>query len=319
MRKLLFFVVPLILSNYMKSQTSVYFNGDILTMKEPTPNYAEAIVVKDGKISFIGTQKEAFKLAGEKSRLIDLKGHTLMPGFIDTHGHFIYYGRNLLDCDLKGVKNITELISRMKQHIKNVPKGSWCVGMGYNPLFLEEKRHPTAEELNEISKDVPVLVVHASGHGGSMNNALMKKININSSTKDPHGGEYLRKPGTKEILGGMEETALIEVRNQRPKASNDDIKKMISGAFHDWAKGGQTTAMECGMGLGVDDIDIVRYTLDHKLLPLDLVVFAKESATNDLINAAYSVSQAYKTTPPSNTASELLNGIHGIDKRYIKY
>jgi len=299
------------------AQSSLYFNGDILTMKGKKPNYLESVLVNNGKIIFTGAKKKAIRLAGKNVQLVNLKGKTLMPGFIDAHGHFLAYGRNLLDCDLKGVKNIPELISRMKKHLENVPKGSWCVGMGYDPLILDEKRHPTASELDDISGDTPVLVVHVSGHGGSMNSSLIKNLNISSDTKNPVGGEFLRKSGTNEILGGMEETALIEVRGQRPKAMPEDVRKIIKDASYDWAKSGQTTAMECGMGLGSDDIDIVHYAINNNLLPIDLVVFAKESATDDLINAAYSIAGEYNTPNTIDLASNLLQSRPDLDKRYI--
>lgn len=294
----------------------MYYNGDIITMEGDGPQYVEAVVVQNGKILYAGTKAEAMKTAGEGHTMVDLNGKTMLPGFIDAHGHFIYHGRNQLDCKLGGVKNIPELIERMNKYKESVPEGAWIVGMGYNPLLMDEKRHPNAEELDQISKDRPILIVHTSGHGGSMNTALMKLLNINAQTKDPEGGFYLRKPGSREILGPMEETALIEVRNQRPKASNEEMKKIIEAASFDWAKSGQTTAMECGMGLGADDIDIVRYALDNKLLPIDLVVFAKESETDNLINAAYSVSQAYKNKPTVNGAAALLDIRPDMDKRY---
>lgn len=294
----------------------MYYNGDIITMAGETPQYVEAVVVKDGKILFAGAKSEAMKQAGSGHEMLDLQGRTMIPGFIDAHGHFIYYGRNQLDCDLFNVKNIPELIERMKKYISSVPEGAWVVGMGYNPLLMEEKRHPNADELDQISKDRPILVVHASGHGGSMNNDLMNRLKITAATKDPEGGEYLRKPGSQDILGPMEETALIEVRNQRPKAGPEEMKKIIAAASRDWAKSGQTTAMECGMGLGADDIDIVRYALDNKLLPIDLVVFSKESETDNLLNAAYSVSQSYKNKPASDGAKTLLALRPDMDKRY---
>ena len=329
MRKLLFLMFGALVFSCQNTEkklaesssgtAAMYYNGDIITMVGDSAEYAEAVVVKDGKILFVGAKEEAMKQAGEGHQMVDLQGKTMVPGFIDAHGHFVYYGRNQLDADLAGVKNIPELINRMKEHIKNVSEGAWVVGMGYNPLLMEEKRHPTAEELDQISPGRPIMVVHTSGHGGSMNTALMKLVKIDASTKDPEGGEYLRKPGSKDILGPMEETALIAVRNQRPKAGPEEMKKIIEYASRSWLKSGQTTAMECGMGLGADDIDIVRFAIDNKLLALDLVVFAKESETDNLINAAYSVGQAYTDKPGKDGAVALLEARPDMDKRYANH
>lgn len=295
---------------------TVYYNGDIITMEGDSAVYVEALLEKSGKIVFVGDKATAIQQAGDKVRKIDLAGKTLVPGFIDAHGHMVYHGKNLMDKSLSGVKDIPELIERMKQHVAQIPSDGWIVGMGYAPLKMKEQRHPTATELDEVSKDRPVLVVHSSGHGGSMNHALMKLLTINENTPDPAGGEYLREKGSKMPSGPMEETALIEVRNRRPAFSEESAGKVITEAAKIWASYGQTTAMECGLGLGADDIAIVENAIDKKLLPIDLVVFAKESSTDDVINAAYGVSESYASTKTSN-AKKLLADRVDLDKRYI--
>jgi predicted amidohydrolase YtcJ len=156
------------------TKATMYYGGDIITMEGDSANYAESVVVKDGKIIFVGNKDEAMKAAGDGHNMIDLQGKTMLPGFIDAHGHMVYYGKNLMDQSLTGVKDIPEIIQRMKSHIAQIPGDGWIVGMGYAPLKMIEQRHPTADELDQISMDRPVLVVHASGHGGSMNHALIK-------------------------------------------------------------------------------------------------------------------------------------------------
>lgn len=295
---------------------TVYFNGDIITMEGDSAVYAEALVEKAGKILFVGDKASALREAGSKSVQVDLAGKTLVPGFIDAHGHMVYHGKNLMDKSLSGVKDIPELIERMKAHVTQIPSDGWIVGMGYAPLKMKEQRHPSADELDQISKDRPVLVVHSSGHGGSMNHALMKLLNINENTVDPAGGEYIREKGSKMPAGPMEETALIEVRNRRPPFSEASAAKVITEASKIWASFGQTTAMECGLGLGADDISIVENAIEKKLLPIDLVVFAKESSTDEVVNAAYGVSESYAPTTSSN-AKKLLSNRVDLDKRYI--
>lgn len=295
---------------------TIYFNGEIITMEGDSAVYAEALVEKAGKILFVGDKASALREAGSKSVQVDLAGKTLVPGFIDAHGHMVYHGKNLMDKSLSGVKDIPELIERMKAHVTQIPSDGWIVGMGYAPLKMKEQRHPSADELDQISKDRPVLVVHSSGHGGSMNHALMKLLNINENTVDPAGGEYIREKGSKMPAGPMEETALIEVRNRRPPFSEESAAKVITEASKIWASFGQTTAMECGLGLGADDISIVENAIEKKLLPIDLVVFAKESSTDEVVNAAYGVSESYAPTTSSN-AKKLLSNRIDLDKRYI--
>ena len=295
---------------------TVYFNGDIITMEGDSAVYAEALVEKAGKILFVGDKASALKEAGSKVIQVDLAGKTLLPGFIDTHGHMVYFGKNLMDQSLTGVKDIPEIIQRMQSHIAQVPGDGWIVGMGYAPLKMKELRHPTADELDKVSMDRPVLIVHSSGHGGSMNHALMKLLHIDEKTVDPAGGEYIREKGSKMPAGPMEETALIDVRNQRPAFTGEAADKVIKGASEVWASNGQTTAMECGLGLGADDISIVENAIEKKILPIDLVVFSKESATDDVVNTAYGISESY-SSKSTGSASKLLSDRVDLDKRYI--
>jgi len=298
------------------TKATMYYGGDIITMEGDSATYAESVVVKDGKIIFVGNKDEAMKAAGDGHNMIDLQGKTMLPGFIDAHGHMVYYGKNLMDQSLTGVKDIPEIIQRMKSHIAQIPGDGWIVGMGYAPLKMIEQRHPTADELDQISMDRPVLVVHASGHGGSMNHALMKLLHIDEKTVDPNGGEYVREKGSKMPAGPMEETALIDVRNQRPAFTGEAADKVIKEASKIWASNGQTTAMECGLGLGADDISIVENAIEKKILPIDLVVFSKESATDDVVNTAYGIGEAY-SSKSTGSASKLMSDRVDLDKRYI--
>lgn len=275
------------------ANATVYFNGDIITMASDNAQYVEAIVVKDGKIAFVGNKTDAINKAGKDAIQIDLKGQTLLPGFIDSHGHMIIYGRNMSWAVLRGVKNIPELIARMKEHIKTVPADEWVFGFAYNKNEMTEKRAPSSEELDQISKDRPIIVMDASGHAGSINTTLMKIVGFTAATPDPLGGTILRKPGTKEPLGPVDETALNAVLVKQPAASLEAAKKIVQNSAALWAKNGETTAMESGLGRNKDDIDIVRNAIDKKWLPIDLVINIKETETDDALNAAYGVKRDY--------------------------
>ncbi|MCY3007863.1 MAG: amidohydrolase family protein, partial [Planctomycetota bacterium] len=147
----------------------VYVGGDILTMRGTSPEYVEGLAIKDGKILFAGPRLEAQRLAGPDAKIVDLGGKTLLPGFIDTHGHFVYFGKNLVDANLFNCQSIEELISRMKKQAEVTPEGAWIVGFGYQARTLKEGRPPTAEELAQISSDRPVMIVDSSGHLGAAN------------------------------------------------------------------------------------------------------------------------------------------------------
>ncbi len=296
---------------------TLYFGGDILTMVGDAPRYVQAIAVHHGIISAVGSKAHVVHIAGDEARPIDLHGTTLLPGFIDAHGHFVHYGKNLADAALNGVVNVAEIVAQMRAHAANVPEGDWIVGMGYSPLDLVERRHPTAAELDEVSSDRPVLVVHASGHGGSMNTVLMKSLGITAETPDPAGGEYVRRPRSREPLGPMEETALIAVREHRPPFTGASVEKLVRGAAEAWTKAGHTTAMECGLGLGADDRDILRDAVNRKLLPIDLVVFAKDSKLDETVGEAYALTTRHAGQEPKSGPS--LPSADGSDARYLEH
>jgi len=315
---------------------AIYTGGDILTMAGKEPAYVEALAVEGGKIVFAGPASEAMKRKSADTRVIDLQGHTLLPGFIDTHGHMIYFGKNMIDGDLFGVADMPDLIARMKKHAEQTPEGAWIVGFGYNASKMAEKRHPTIADLDQVSSDRPLMVVDSSGHLGAGNSALFRLMGISAATPDPEGGSFMRKPGSRELAGPMEETALFAVRAKRPPFTGALADRAVTGAVETWASYGQTTAMECGLGLGDDDIDIVKNAIDKNLLKIDLYICAKDTIADKVISEAQAVAADYADAPdadpatvrqdviaaqgaaaPGDTAKKLLAARPDLDKRYI--
>lgn len=298
------------------SKPTIYFGGDILTMRGLQPEYVEGLAVKDGKILVTGPLAECKRAAGANAKLVDLGGKTLVPGFIDTHGHFVYFGKNLVDANLFNCADIAELISRMKKQVERTPEGAWIVGFGYQSRTLKEGRPPTSEELDQVSSDRPVMIVDSSGHLGAANGAAFKAAGISADTPDPTGGAFARKGDGKSLLGPMEETALNAVRSKRPALTGELASRAITGAAEVWASYGQTTAMEAGLGLGNDDIGIVLNAIDKKLLPIDLYIAAKDSSLDDTLAAAYSVASQYN--PNSEGIVEKLRTARpDLDRRYV--
>ena len=295
---------------------TLYTGGDILTMRGSTPEYVESLVVRDGNILCAGTLADAKKRIAPSTVTIDLGGKTLLPGFIDTHGHFVYFGKNLVDANLFGCTAIADLVTRMKKQVEQTPDGGWVVGFGYQARGLKEGRAPTSDELDQVSADRPVMIVDSSGHLGAANAAAFKAAGITAETPDPTGGMFTRKADGKSLAGPMEETALNAVRSKRPPFTGELAARTITGAAEVWASHGQTTAMEAGLGLGNDDIGIVLNAIDNQLLPIDLYVAAKDSALDDTLAAAYSVASQYN--PQAGDIVEKLRAARpDLDRRYV--
>ena len=295
---------------------TIYTGGDILTMRGPQPETVEALAVRDGKILFVGPLVEAKALAGPGASTVDLDGTTLLPGFIDTHGHFVYFGKNLVDADLFGCADVADLLARMKKQVERTPPGAWVVGFGYQPRQMQENRTPTIDELDGVAADRPVMIVDSSGHLGAGNSKAFEAAGITAETPNPTGGSFARKADGKSLAGPMEETALNAVRSKRPPFTGELADAVITGAARLWASYGQTTAMEAGLGLGSDDIQVVVNAIDKSLLPIDLFIAAKDSTVDDTLTAAYGVANAYN--PKADGTLEKLRAARAdLDKRYV--
>lgn len=233
---------------------AIYFNGDILTMEGDQPTYAEAVAIKDGKILFVGTKSEAEKFQGENTQMNDLQGKTMLPGFIDAHGHvwnagFQAVSANLLPApDGKGndIEAIISLLNEWKaKNQKPIGKYGWIVGFGYDDAQLKEKLPPTADDLDKVSTTVPILIIHQSGHLGVMNHKALELAGYNATTEDPDGGVIRRKEGTNEPNGVLEEMAmfmpLFKIMGTLDNAANE---KIAEAGIKSYTSFGFTTAQE---------------------------------------------------------------------------
>ena len=206
-------------SDGMSAGTTVYYGGDIITMEGDTPQYVEAIVVKNGKIAFTGTKAEAMKTAGAGHAMIDLKGKTLVPGFVDGHAHFAGFGSQAVGANLLAspdgtVNDMDGLINELKTwYAKNGTDKSqgWIYGMGFDDAVLKENRFPTKDDLDKVSKDAPICIVHISGHFCVLNTKGLELSKVTAASKNPPGGVIRRVPGSQEPNGVLEELAAIPI------------------------------------------------------------------------------------------------------------
>src|SRR5690606_16352311 len=146
---------------------------------------------------------------------IDLKGKTLLPGFIDPHSHFGMVSNSMGQVDLNPepvgtVTNIPDIVKRMKAYKvdNNIPDGEWIFGWGYDDGQLAEKRHPIKLEIDAVLPDNPVYLQHTSGHKGVANTMALEKMKVTAETPDPDGGSIGRMPGSQEPNGLVQETVM---------------------------------------------------------------------------------------------------------------
>jgi len=232
---------------------SIWSGGPILTMNDKAMR-AEAVAVAHGKILAVGKRSEVMKLKGPNTQLVDLKGRTLVPGFVDAHGHIVIGGLQALSANLLAppdgkVQDIASLQQTLRDWVQKnaaaVERAKVIIGFGYDNAQLKELRHPTKEELDAVSQDIPVLVVHQSGHLATVNSVMLKEMGYDASSKDPAGGVIQRKPGTTEPNGTLEETALFgAIPVVLGRIGPEGMKTFAREGAKLWARFGYTTAEE---------------------------------------------------------------------------
>ncbi|MEX0636184.1 MAG: amidohydrolase, partial [Ferruginibacter sp.] len=268
------------------SVATMYYNGDIITMESDSAAYAEALVEKDGKIVFVGLKDEAMKAAGEGHTMVDLKGQTLVPGFIDGHAHFAGFGAQAVGANLLAnpdgkCNTIPDIIETLKDWYATndtTKSQGWIFGMGFDDAVLLEKRFPTKEDLDKVSTTIPIVIIHISGHFCVMNSKGLELKKITAASKNPEGGVIRRMPTSQEPNGVLEELAAIPVYFSILAPSDPALADYYLDKAQDMATSfGYTTAHE-GRAMGNHlqmasyaergkfKIDVVSY-IDYAFMP----------------------------------------------------
>jgi len=264
---------------FAQSADRIWTGGPIITLEDSAMR-AEAIAEDDGKIIAVGTAAEVMKLKGPQTEVIDLKGRTLLPGFVDAHGHVTGGGIQALGANLLAppdgtVKDIPSLLEMLRQWTKDnkaiVDRYGIILGFGYDPANLAEARHPTRDELDTVSKTVPIYLVHQSAHFGATNSAGLAKMGITRDTEAPPGG-VIRKRADGEPDGVLEEAAHF---NGFPKLLDKlDAQAgvaIVKAGTEMWARFGYTTAQE---GRATPPtVGLLEAANAKGLLPIDVVAY----------------------------------------------
>jgi predicted amidohydrolase YtcJ len=263
---------------------TIYTGGDIVTVNDAQPT-AEAVAVKDGKVLAVGSLADVEKAhRGTATQLVDLAGHTLAPGFVDAHAHVLSFGAQAVGANLLAAPDgqadtMDDVIAALQEFAKgpDVARTGWIFGMGYDDALLG--RHPTRDDLDKVSKDVPVIAVHISGHFSAMNSAGLAKVGYTAATPDPEGGVIRRREGSREPNGVLEELASIPAMMTaiNPRTAEDKDYYLRKGL--ELAKrNGYTTAIE-GRAFAAQHTDLLD-AAQRGLLDIDVVSYVDYSDRN---------------------------------------
>ena len=224
--------------------------ADVVTVDDGAPR-AEAVAVEGGRIAAVGDEAELLALADAATRIERLDG-TLVPGFFDAHGHLWLTGLQALFADLKpppdgGVRTLPALQETLREWVRSESvdvEGGWIVGMGYDDAELAERRHPTRADLDAVSRDRPIFLVHQSWHLGALNSAALARLGIDADTPDPEGGHY-RRGADGEPTGVLEETAFTAHIGAVLGALDADVaRRIVASGIETYAANGFTTAQD---------------------------------------------------------------------------
>jgi predicted amidohydrolase YtcJ len=204
---------------------------------------AEAIAVRGDRILAVGTRAEIAKMKGPETKVVDLDGHFVMPGFNDAHMHLASAGLEKMNVDMVGVKSIEEFRQRLRDKAQSASPGEWLVGEGWDETLWPVKTLPTRFDVDEVSYDHPVFLGRVDGHIAVANTLALKLAIVTLATKDPEGGKIDRDDdGTP--TGILREKACDLVRAVIPKPSHDKRREAIEMALNDLAIHGITSAQD---------------------------------------------------------------------------
>jgi len=218
----------------------VLLNGNFITMNPAQP-HAQAVAIKDTKITEVGTNRKIKPWMGNKTKIIDLRGKTVVPGLIDTHVHMANFGKSLTRIDLRGAKSIKEIQKKVKERAGETPRGRWILGRGWDQDRLREKRYPTRWDLDETSPHHPVVLNRVCGHVSVVNTKALRLAGITKETRPPRGGQIDRDPKTSEPTGILRENAMKLVWDRVPEPSEEELINACSLACRKAVEAGLTS------------------------------------------------------------------------------
>ncbi len=206
----------------------VWLGGHIYTEDDQAP-LATALACEGQKLIYVGDDETAQKLIGPNTLVTDLKGHTVVPGFIEGHAHLQSYGESLLRLRIRDLSR-QEILKAVGEAVKELEPGTWLVGgMGWNNEVWSDPSYPTRQELDAVSPHNPVMLPRMDGHMIWVNTQAFSACGITDDTPDPEGGEFFRNPD-KTLHGCVANKAADMIKYYIPKPDKERRVKALLAA-----------------------------------------------------------------------------------------
>ena len=234
----------------------VIHGGKIYTVNEAN-QVAEAVAVEGDKITFVGSMADAEKFIGDKTKVIDLQGKILTPGFIEGHGHLMGVGYNELELDLSQIRSYDEMIDKVREAVSKSSPGEWILGRGWHQDKWNVKPEgmvkgfPVHKKLSEVSPDNPVFLEHASGHAALANAKAMEVAGVNqlsiekNKREEGDGGEVIRD-ALGNPTGLFNERAMDLIEEHLPAKTGEKDAAALELAIKACQRNGLTSFHDAG-------------------------------------------------------------------------
>lgn len=258
--RLFLFVSCLLVLASAKSQTQIadllFVNGKVWTVDKSNPA-AEAVAVLGGRILAVGSSAETKKFEGPSTKVIDLTGKRMLPGFIDNHTHFMSGGFQLQSVDLRYAKSESEFTNIIKQRAEKLPT-RWITGGDWDHDSWPGGNLPTKELIDRYTTNTPVFVNRYDGHMALANSHVLKLAGVDKNTPDPPGGTIVRDKSTGEPTGVLKDAAMNLVYKRIPDPSEQEMIEAAKLALAEARKYGVTSIQDVSSARDVRVFQILR-------------------------------------------------------------
>ena len=230
----------------------VVTNARIYTVDDARP-LAAALAVKDGRVLFVGSEREALALRGPATRVLDARGNTIVPGIVDAHAHLLTLGFSLANVNLADTRSYEEVVQRVVERVAQAPAGRWVQGRGWDQNKWGDTRFPTHDALSRATPSNPVVLTRIDGHAILANAAAMKAAGITAATNDPAGGR-LERTATGEPTGVFVDNAKELIERVVPPPSKEETHQATLAAIKESERYGLVGVHDAGEPRDVIDI-----------------------------------------------------------------
>jgi predicted amidohydrolase YtcJ len=227
-------------------------NARIYTVDDSRP-FVSALAVRNGRVQFVGSQREALFLRGPSTTMVDANGQTVIPGITDAHGHLFEIGTFLRNIDLKDTRSFNDIVTRIGTHAKSAAANSWIFGRGWDQNQWGDTRFPTHDALSRVSPNNPVILERVDGHAILVNSAAMRAANITAATQAPAGGR-IEHDANGQPTGVFVDNAMDLVQRVVPPLSHDDMRSATLAAVAEANKYGLVGMHDAGEPRAIIDV-----------------------------------------------------------------